>query len=68
MKAPAPRLNGLACPICGEQLFDTDPRVTLDSYPPQKNVHCKACSYKGFEWKEPEKYDGRPYKHAPYTG
>ncbi len=67
MKQPAPRLNGLACPKCAEQLFDTSPHIILDSYPPQKNVHCKACGYHGTDWKDPEKYDGRAPRHAPFV-
>lgn len=60
-----PRPNGLACPKCGEQLLDTTPNLSLDSFPPQKNVHCE-CGYHGFEWREPEKY-GRKYRNAPYV-
>lgn len=40
--------NGIECPTCKEELMDTDPNVTLTSNPPQKNVHCPKCGYKGF--------------------
>lgn len=42
-----PQLNGIACPECGEELFDTNQMVTLTSNPPQKNIHCSSCDYKG---------------------
>lgn len=42
-----PRLNGIACPNCGEEMFDINPHVTLTSYPPKKDIGCK-CGYKGY--------------------
>jgi len=42
-----PRPNGLACPQCGAPLLDSDGAV-LTSYPPQKNVHCDKCRYRGY--------------------
>ena len=32
------RKNGIACPLCGDELLDTNHMVTLTSNPPQKNV------------------------------
>jgi transcription elongation factor Elf1 len=43
-----PHRNDLTCPSCGEELWDTDPMVTLASFPPQKAVHCPACGYRGY--------------------
>lgn len=45
-----PILNGIACPKCGEELFDTHPNVTLTSMPPQKNIGCsnEKCDYTGY--------------------
>ncbi len=43
-----PKLNGIACPKCGSELYDTNPMVVLTSYPPQKNIHCVECDYVGF--------------------
>jgi len=40
--------NGIACPNCGEELYDSDPFVTLTSYPAKKNVHCEKCNYSGY--------------------
>lgn len=43
----APRANGIACPKCGNELYDTNPYTTLTSSPPQKEVHC-SCGYTGY--------------------
>lgn len=43
-----PHPNGIACPKCGKELWDSSPNVTLTSSPPQKNVHCPACGYHGY--------------------
>jgi len=45
--ADKPKLNGIACPICGKELYDTCPNVTLTSYPPKKSIHCD-CGWYGF--------------------
>jgi len=42
-----PRPNGIACPLCGHELVDTDNTI-LASYPPQKNVGCMECGYRGY--------------------
>lgn len=44
----SPRPNGIACPKCGNELLDSNPRMTLTSNPPQKNTHCSACAYRGY--------------------
>lgn len=46
MKEPVP--NGIACPNCGEELYDSDPSVILNSNPPQKNTICFNCKYTGY--------------------
>ncbi len=43
-----PHPNGIACPECGKELWDTSPDLTLTSHPPQKNVHCPECRYAGY--------------------
>ena len=43
-----PILNGIACPKCGEELYDSDPLVTLMTYPSQKNVCCSKCDFIGY--------------------
>lgn len=40
--------NGIACPKCNKELWDSCPTVTLSSNPPQKNIHCPACGFIGF--------------------
>ena len=42
-----PVLNGIKCPDCGEELFDTNPEQILLSMPPQYNIHYKYCKYTG---------------------
>jgi hypothetical protein len=44
---PSPRPNGIACPKCGAELYDTTMMV-LTSNPPQKTVGCKECGYHGY--------------------
>lgn len=41
-------LNGIACPKCNEELVDSDPMVTLTSYPPKKNIKCVKCDFVGY--------------------
>ena len=43
-----PELNGIACPKCGKELYDSNPMITLTSMPPEKNVHCSKCDYVGY--------------------
>lgn len=43
-----PKLNGISCPRCGAELFDTEPAYTLMSNPPKKNIHCSECEFKGY--------------------
>ena len=47
-RAQEPHANGLACPQCGKELWDSNPMMTLTSNPPQKHVHCPACQYRGY--------------------
>ena len=42
--------NGIACPECGEELVDNDPNIQLPTMPPQKNVSCLKCGYKGYRY------------------
>jgi hypothetical protein len=37
--------NGIACPNCGNELFDSD--GILLSSPPQYLTFCRNCNYKG---------------------
>jgi len=47
--APDHVFNGIACPNCGDELYDSEPNATLMSDPPQKSVEC-LCNYKGLRY------------------
>ena len=47
-KLSEPHTNGIECPRCQDELWDSQPMVTLTSDPPQKNVHCPSCGYSGY--------------------
>ena len=42
--------NGLACPKCGGELWDSNPLRILATNPPQLDIHCPAegCGWKGY--------------------
>jgi len=48
LDAMKPHPNGIACPDCGEELWDSDPSIVLTSNPPKKYIHCDNCTYKGY--------------------
>lgn len=39
--------NGIACPNCAAELFDSNIFVKLSTYPPQYRTHCENCDYQG---------------------
>lgn len=41
----APQPNGIACPQCGTELLDSNPKILLTTNPPRKNIHCPKCGY-----------------------
>ena len=43
-----PNANGIGCPECDDELWDSNPMEILASNPPQKNVHCPKCGYRGY--------------------
>ena len=43
-----PRPNGISCPNCAKELVDSNPMMTLTSFPPKKNVNCTKCDYVGY--------------------
>jgi len=47
-KLNQPHPNGIACPKCGKELWDSCPSKTLTSYPAQKNINCPNCGYVGY--------------------
>lgn len=48
MDPDKPKKNGIACPTCGEELYDSNPMITLTSFPAKKNIHCEKCKYSGY--------------------
>jgi len=42
--------NGIACPNCGAELFDSNIFVKLSTYPPQYRTHCENCDYQGMRY------------------
>lgn len=44
-----PQKNGIGCPKCGDEMWDSNPMITLTSYPAQKNVHCD-CGFVGYRY------------------
>ena len=46
-RSGTPRPNGIACPQCSKELWDSSPLETLTSDPPQKRIHCPHCKYRG---------------------
>lgn len=39
--------NGLECPNCEAELYDSEPGIVLTSNPPQHRVACRECDFKG---------------------
>lgn len=39
--------NGIACPNCGSELFDSVDSIVLTSMIPQYYIFCRECNYKG---------------------
>jgi len=46
-----PHSNGISCPQCHNELWDSDPTMILTSNPPQMNIHCPVCGYRGYRLK-----------------
>ena len=47
-KMGEPHPNGIACPECNTELWDSSPLRVLTSNPPKKNIHCPGCKYSGY--------------------
>ena len=43
----SPHKNGIACPDCGKELWDTSPLAILTVCPPRKQIHCENCKFTG---------------------
>jgi hypothetical protein len=44
---PYPKPNGIACPICQNELLDINNNVQLYSCPAQVHVKCSVCDWVG---------------------
>lgn len=42
-----PRPNGVACPLCGEELSDSYKGVIPGSHPPNVATYCVKCGWSG---------------------
>lgn len=40
-------LNGIECPMCGTEMWDTNPTMVLTVNPPRKQIHCNNCPFEG---------------------
>ena len=45
-----PKRNGIECPDCNAELYDSSAGVVLASMPAQYNIHCGECSYSGYRY------------------
>lgn len=45
-KVKTPTLNGIACPECSEELFDSDQELLMSDVP-KRRIHCESCGYAG---------------------
>lgn len=41
------KMNGIACPRCGEELMDTNTTILM-SDPPKRDTNCSKCDYRGY--------------------
>ena len=44
---PAGYYNGIECPLCGEELIDSNPHYIMATDPPRKNIKCLSCNFAG---------------------
>lgn len=43
----SPHPNGIECPECGGELWDSNPTMMLMSHPARMSVHCPICHWAG---------------------
>lgn len=46
--AYTPTLNGIDCNKCGTELKDIHPGLIVTLHPPQTDVICDGCGFKGY--------------------
>jgi hypothetical protein len=49
-KSAVQKANGIACPKCGYELFDTNSNRMVLSFPPRYPIHCNNCDYIGIRY------------------
>ena len=49
-KSAVQKANGIACPNCGKELFDTNSNMTLLTHPAKFTINCHNCAYIGFRY------------------
>jgi DNA-directed RNA polymerase subunit RPC12/RpoP len=49
-KSAVQKANGIACPKCGEELFDTNSGVVFTSMPAKYAIECHKCDYIGYRF------------------
>ena len=42
--------NGIMCPTCGKELFDTNSNMSLSTHPAKYAINCHNCTYIGFRY------------------
>lgn len=47
-KLSEPHPNGIECPECKSELWDSNPAVSLSSSPLRNSIHCPECGYTGY--------------------
>lgn len=45
-----PKPNGIACPVCGEEMFDDASGIVLASNPAQTRIYCDSCQFEGLRY------------------
>lgn len=41
------KANGIACPNCGKELYDTNSNIMLATHPAKFSINCHNCDYIG---------------------
>lgn len=50
LKNSVQKANGIACPKCGKELFDTNSNMVLTTHPLQYAINCHNCDYIGHRY------------------
>lgn len=50
LKNSVQKANGIACPNCGKELFDTNSNMVLMTHPAKYAINCHKCDYIGHRY------------------